>query len=240
MAAVQTGARRERVRAATIAEIKRTALALMHAHGTTNVRFTDIAREMGMTPPALYRYFADRDELISELFTDGFDNLGQAVAQARDTAPADDPMAQWLAGAQAYRQWARQEPHQFALIFGQPVPGYTKPDQGPTTEAAYRAKGQLVALFVQAKQQGRLGTPRVREVAAAIVDCAIATAQRMGTEALPPRTFQAMLHAWAGLHGFVSLEAYGHFDWMEPAARDALFTSQMTLAAEAAGLPPAT
>lgn len=239
MTAVQTGARRERVRAATIAEIKQIALALMHEHGTTNVRFTDIAREMGMTPPALYRYFADRDELLSALIADGFDELGRAVAQARDAAPPDDPLAQWLAGAQAYRRWAKREPQQFALILGLPVPGYTKPEQGPTTEAAQRAMGQLVALFVRARWQGKLGAPLVREVAPAMVNCAVMTSQDMGV-VLPPQNFQGMLYAWASLHGFVSLEAYGHFNWMEPEARDALFASQMTLAAEAAGLPVPT
>ena len=51
-----TPTRRERARAATVEEIKSTALALMREEGTTDVRFTDIARVMGMTPPALYRY----------------------------------------------------------------------------------------------------------------------------------------------------------------------------------------
>ena len=64
--------RRERARAATIEEIKATALEQMRESGTTDIRFTDIARAMGMTPPALYRYFADRDELLSALIVDGF------------------------------------------------------------------------------------------------------------------------------------------------------------------------
>ena len=46
-----------------------------------------------------------------------------------------------------------------------------------------------------------------------------------------------MLHAWASLHGFLSLEASGHLDWMTPEARDDLFDSQVLLAAQAAGLP---
>lgn len=56
--------RRERARAATIGEIKETAVALMRERGTTDVSFADIARSMGMTAPALYRYFEDRDELL--------------------------------------------------------------------------------------------------------------------------------------------------------------------------------
>src|SRR5680860_655248 len=77
--------RRERVRAATIDEIKETALRLMHSTGTTDLKFSEIARAMGLTAPALYRYFADSDALLTELIVDAFDDLGAAVATARET-----------------------------------------------------------------------------------------------------------------------------------------------------------
>lgn len=236
MTAVQAGARRERVRAATIAEIKQTALAQMRETGTTDVRFTDIARAMGMTPPALYRYFADRDELLTALISDGFDDLGRAFAEARDAVPGHDTAGRWLAGAQAYRQWAKREPQQFALILGLPVPGYSAPEEGPTTEAGRRAMAQLAALFVEAHRRGQLRRPTLRDVPPAIKEYARRKTQELRAH-LPPESFLAMLHVWACLHGFVSLEAYGHFDWMEPEGLDAMFRSQMTSAAETAGLP---
>lgn len=99
----------------------------IHEQGTTSVTFTDIARAMEVTPPALYRYFADHHELL----TDGYDDLGRAVAEARDAVPADDLAGRWLAAAQGYRQWATREPQQFALIFGLPVPGYVATQEGP-------------------------------------------------------------------------------------------------------------
>jgi len=228
--------RRERARAATIEEIKQTALQLMRENGTTDIRFSDIARIMGMTPPALYRYFADRDELLSALITDAYDDLGRAVARARDAVPERHIGGRWLAGAQAYRQWARNEPQQFSLIFGLPVPGYVAPDEGPTTEAARRAMSQLSSLFTDALRIGRLRKPLIREVDPAVEACAVGKNEELDA-AIPPENFQAMLHAWSSLHGFTSLEAYGHLDWMQPDARDALFVAQVTLAAKAAGLP---
>lgn len=237
MRTVRAGARRERTRAATIGEIKQTALTLMREQGSTNVRFTDIARVMGMTPPALYRYFADRDELLTALIIDGYDDFGRAVAAAHDAVPEHDLAGRWLAGAQAYREWARREPWHFALILGLPVPGYVAPHEGPTTEAARRALGQLAALFTEAWRRGLLRPPLLPDVAPAVEACALAKGEDAGGCAIPPENFQAMLHCWASLHGFVSLEAYGHFDWMEPEARDALFLSQVRLAALAAGFP---
>src|SRR4051812_48634710 len=102
--------RREKARAATIEEIKRTALALMHEHGTADLKFADIARAMDMTPPALYRYFADRDALLGELIADAYDQLGAAVAKGRDALPDEDVGGRFMAVAQAYRQWAREQP----------------------------------------------------------------------------------------------------------------------------------
>jgi AcrR family transcriptional regulator len=232
----RTAPRRERARAATIDEIKQTALALMRERGTVEVRFTDIARVMDMTPPALYRYFADRDELISALIQDAYGALGEEVAQARAQVPPDDIGAAWVAAAQAYRRWAHAEPQQFALILGMPLPDYAAPHDGSTSEAAGRAMAQLSSLFVDALRLGRLGPPWIREIHPAVETCAKAKHDQHEI-GVGPLHFQAMLHAWASLHGFTSLEANGHFAWMDQEARDALFLGQMRLAAEAAGLP---
>ena len=238
-AAARATPRRERIRAATIDEIKQTALRLMRESGTIDVRFTDIARAMDLTPPALYRYFADRDALLNVLIADAYRALGQLVAAARDEVPVDDLAGRFLAVSQAYRRWARAEPQQFALIFGLPLPGYVAPVEGPTTEAARGAMGQLSRLFAEARDQGRLGAPLLREVPPAIVAvCATKQADAdMHAPDIPPESFQAMLHAWAALHGFTSLEAYGHFDWMGDDAREELFRGLVKQAALVAGIP---
>src|SRR5450631_1033275 len=131
--------RRERARAATMAEIKQTALELMREQGHTDVRFSDIARAMGLTPPALYRYYADRDELLTELITDAYRDLADALVAPVHPQVSLDPQAHLLLVASAYRAWARGEPHKVALIFGPPVPGYAAPEEGPTVEAAQGA-----------------------------------------------------------------------------------------------------
>ena len=236
MVAAPSGTRRERARAATIEEIKATALGLMREQGTTDVRFTDIARVMGMTPPALYRYYADRDELLTDLIADGYRSLGARIAAALAPLPAADLAGRWLAAAAGYRAWASAEPQQFALVLGMPVPGYVAPDEGPTTEAAKAAMAQLASIFVAAAETGRLGEPLIRDVSRAVTECQQAKHDEL-VGIIPPASFQAMLQTWAILHGFVSLEAYGHFDWLEPDARDALFRSHIRLAAQAAGLP---
>jgi AcrR family transcriptional regulator len=228
--------RRERQRAATVEEIKDVARRLMRDEGSTEVRFTDIAKKMGMTPPALYRYYADRDDLLTDLIADGYRELGAAVAEARERCDPDDVAGRWLAVGKAYREWARGEPAQFALILGMPLPGYVAPEDGPTTDAARDAMSQLSALFLRAAELGVLRDPLVQEVSAEMVACA----QEKHSELeglIAPATYQAMIQAWATLHGATCLDVYGQFDWMSEEAREELFEATLRSAALAAGLP---
>jgi AcrR family transcriptional regulator len=230
--------RRERQRAATVEEIKEVARALMRDQGTTEVRFTDIAKEMGMTPPALYRYFADRDALLTELIADAYRELGATVAAARERCDEDDVAGRWLAVGKAYRDWAHHEPAQFALILGMPVPGYVAPEDGPTTEAARDAMSQLSTLFLRAAELGVLGEPLVGEVSAEMAACAAEKHPELG-DLIRPATYQAMIQAWATLHGATCLDVYGQFDWMSEEARERLFEATLRSAALAAGFPAA-
>ncbi len=228
--------RRERQRAATVDEIKEVARGLMRDQGTTEVRFTDIAKEMGMTPPALYRYYADRDALLTELIADAYRELGSEVATARERRDPDDIGGRWIAVGTAYRNWARREPQQFALILGMPVPGYVAPEEGPTTAAAKDAMAQLSLLFIRAAELGVLGQPLVRDVSDEMAACAAEKHPELGG-LVPPESFQAMIQAWATLHGITCLDVYGQFDWMSDEAREALFVSTLRTAALAAGIP---
>jgi AcrR family transcriptional regulator len=228
--------RRDRARAATMAEIKQTALGLMREQGNTDIRFSDIARAMGLTPPALYRYYADRDELLTDMITDAYRDLGAALVVPVHTQEPTDPQSHLLLVAGAYRAWALDDPQRFALIFGPPVPGYAAPEEGPTVEAAQGAMANLAAVVHRAAAQGVLGEPIVNAVEAETLACLEAEEKSEAVGGgLPPATHQAMLHAWAALHGFVCLEAYGHLDWFTPAAREGLFHTQVELAGLAMG-----
>lgn len=239
--------RRDITREATLREIKDTALARMRASGSTEVRFADIARDMHMSAPGLYRYYDGRDELISALITDAFDHLAAAIGAARDEVDPSDAGGRLLAIARGYRRWARAEPQRFALLFGPPVPGYEEPRKGGTAiDAADRAMGVLVAVAATAQANGQLGPPLLPEVAPPLVECLAGQhhgdgppAPGTGTAepALPPATWQAMLHGFAGLHGVVSLEVFGCLVMDGDAAQEALFLGMVRLMAESMGLP---
>src|SRR5579885_2276359 len=121
------GSIRARVRAEMIDEIKTIARRRLAEEGT-NVSLRAIARDLGMVSSALYRYFPSRDDLLTALIVDAYNSLGEAAEKA-DAGVADrkDIAGRWLAVARAVREWALHRPHEYALIYGTPVPGYAAP-----------------------------------------------------------------------------------------------------------------
>jgi AcrR family transcriptional regulator len=230
-----TATRRELTRAATVEEIKRTAFDLMRRNGTTAVSFADIAREMRMTAPALYRYFAGRDDLLTTLIATTYDELGEQLRTHREAVPAEDPGGRLVALCDAYRAWAVEHPERLALLSGLPIPGYAAPEDGPTIGAARRAMSNFHSLHADAAATGSLRDPL-------LCDCTPALRRELSSPGhkmsdVPPAVAAGMLHAWAMLQGFVSLEAYGNLAWIDQAARDDLFVNHVRLIAGAIGLP---
>src|SRR3954467_10923783 len=105
-------ARREDV-TARILEIGRQHLA---RHGAAALSLRAVARELGMVSSAVYRYVANRDELLTLLIIEAYDALGTAVEEA--AAPASDrsPAERFVAAGRAVRTWAIANPHQYALL----------------------------------------------------------------------------------------------------------------------------
>ncbi|UUU22235.1 TetR/AcrR family transcriptional regulator [Streptomyces sp. DSM 40750] len=114
---------RERYRAQVRAEVKEHAWEQIAAAGASALSLNAIAKRMGMSGPALYRYFAGRDELITELIRDAYRSLADTF---RATSEAGADVA---ALATALRAWALADPQRYFLVYGTPVPGYHAPDE---------------------------------------------------------------------------------------------------------------
>lgn len=229
--------RRERVRAATIEEIKATALRMLREHGS-DLRFADIARDMGMTAPALYRYFADRDELLSALMVDGFREMQDALTTALDHAEPADLAGRVRAAAVAYRAFAAADPSRFSLLFGLPNPGFGRHSEHGSGPAAGATMARLEAMIRTVLDHGALPDPLVA-----------GTGPRASTELLevqhaegppvPAAHYQALLHFLAAVHGFACLESFDHLNWIGPEARDEVFEAQIDLLVRSFGAGPA-
>jgi AcrR family transcriptional regulator len=212
--------RRERLRAETIAEIKQAALDQIAEVGGTALSLRGVARAIGMSPAGLYRYYDGRDALLTDLITDAYGALADAV-EAGIAAAAESPRERFGAGIKAYRQWSLDHPNQFLLIFGTPIPGYTAPEDGPTVAANRRMGEAFFAVAVDAWRRGLLSEPSRGEAGgepelAALID-----------PELPPPLIGVMLGTWARFHGLVTLEVLGQLDWMYGEDVDVFFESEL-------------
>lgn len=199
--------RRARVRLATQTEILDGARKQMAAEGAAALSLRAIASEMGMTAPALYRYFASRDELVTALIVDAFTSLGDALQRAQDEHADESHANRLLAILLAYRAWALAHPQDYALIFGTPIPGYVAPTE-KTLPPAARGLDLIAAQLASAlgKGEARL-VPAYAKPLPGVQKQLIQWKKEYGL-ALPTAALHLALIAWTRVHGLTSLELY--------------------------------
>ena len=198
--------RRERLREATYEEIKSVAWQQIAESGAPSLSLNAIAREMGMTTPALYRYYQDRNDLVTALVEEAFDSFADALEAARDACPLDDHAGRFRAIGLAYRQWAVTYPQRFILIFGTPIPGY-KVSGNPGT-AAQRSFLVLVGVIGEAYQAGKFHLSPGYEAITPALLARLEVFRPMGMP-YPPIVMQLALASWSWIHGLTSLDVLG-------------------------------
>src|SRR5215212_3692645 len=118
MASTVTASRRARLRAQTLAYIREHGYAQIAAGGPTALSLNGIAKAMGMSGPAMYRYFGSRDELLATLVAESYEALADALIDAAAQARRRTPEGRLRAAAAAFRAWALAQPHRYRLVFG--------------------------------------------------------------------------------------------------------------------------
>ncbi len=243
-----TLSRRDRVRAATVTEIKDTARRILVAEGPDGLSLRAIAREMGMTAPALYRYFPSREELIGALIADLYDELTATLSTAATTAGAPtgdataggaagaggatvaaaggaagpagggDPRVEITAASWAFRSWALAHPREFGLLFGSPIPGIDAHSDDSPAGLASERFGQLFGDLVARIYQDD-PFPIPSEDE---MDPALRDELRAwcaGFPAeLPVGAAQVFVSCWIRLYGMVAMEVFGHLQFALPDA----------------------
>ncbi|MFJ3667681.1 TetR/AcrR family transcriptional regulator [Streptomyces sp. NPDC090106] len=189
---------RERYRAQVRAEVKAHAWEQIATAGASALSLNAIAKKMGMSGPALYRYFASRDDLITELVRDAYRSLADTLRAAAASGPAPDPAVL----AHALREWALADPQRYFLVYGTPVPGYHAPDD--ITGIAREIMETLLDACVTSAPAPT--TPFDKHLAS--------HRQWAADHPAPPRILHRALTFWTRLHGLLSLELAGHFTGM--------------------------
>ncbi|MEV5895287.1 TetR/AcrR family transcriptional regulator [Nonomuraea fuscirosea] len=216
---------RERVRAELTREITDIARRRLATEGAGGLSLRAVAREMGMVSSAIYRYFPSRDDLLTTLIIDGYNALGEAVEQAEAAAPRADHLGRWLAACHGVRDWAVAHPHEYALIYGSPVPGYQAPQD--TIPARVRDLTVLAGIVRDAWQAGAVRAPEAGAPEELEQDAA---GLRELMPGVPDAVIWRAVTAWTAMYGWVNFEVFGQFNNTIEHRRTAFGHSMLTMA----------
>ena len=217
--------RRASLRAQLFGKIRAAALGELRRTGAAALSLREVARAAGISPSGLYRYVDGRDGLLELLISDGFESFGRAIEEAVDAA-GSDALARLEAVALSYRRWALDNPEQFGLILGTPVPGFQARPDGPTTASVRRFAEPMIRAVADASSEGRSADSGE-----------VATTDELFpfdpvNGALPESLSGVLARGWARIHGLVSLEAFGHLVWSGTDVEALLRTEVRSILAE--------
>ena len=196
---------RERARIELTREIMEVARRQLAEHGAPALSLRAVAREVGLvSASALYRYFPGRDALLTALIIDAYGALGDAAEAAEAKVHRHDVLTRWVAVGRGVRAWATANPHEYALIYGSPVPGYAAPQDtvGPATRVPLLL-GSLLRDMLNTDPAVEFPVPR-----------RVHRSLRPVLSTMPPGVSDDLmvrgLMAWTYLFGAVSFEVFGH------------------------------
>jgi AcrR family transcriptional regulator len=210
--------RRERLRAATTAEIKETARRILVTEGPDAVSLRAIAREMGMTAPALYRYFGSHDELIKHVIADIFAELAadiRSAIAAADAGSGGDMTAKVFAACWEFRRWSLGHTREFGLIFATPLPGLHVQKDEITAEKGGQFGNTFFILLLELWRKRPFPVPADDEIDPGLLRQLEQYGDGLGglAEGLPLGLLLVFLCCWVRLYGIVSLEVFGHLSF---------------------------
>jgi AcrR family transcriptional regulator len=198
--------RRERLRLQTLDEIKQHAVEQVAEGGVAALSLNAIAKAMGMSGPAIYRYYASREELLAALVTDGYGELAAVGEAAAASGARRTPERQLTQVADAYRAWALANPYRYQLLFSVRPAGYSDPHEAiaaiePAMQVLLKLIGALAEKAGAKGPEGKLEA-QLRRWAAS-----------RDTEAPQDERASAVLLlgvlTWTRLHGIITLELAG-------------------------------
>ncbi|KZB83559.1 TetR/AcrR family transcriptional regulator [Amycolatopsis regifaucium] len=172
------------------AKLIEAAIRLLSHGGPEALQARKLAAEIGASTMAVYTHFGGMGALVDEVAREGFRRLSANLAKLHET---DDPVADILTLALAYRRTVVENPQLYAVTFGQSQPNGQKAALGDMTDEETR------------KHLGEEGIKAFNYLLRAASRVIEAGRFR------PAPEFAVAAQLWSALHGYITLEVAGHF-----------------------------
>jgi AcrR family transcriptional regulator len=214
--------------------IKDVAYQQIAANGAAALSLRAIARELNVTAPAIYNYYARRDDLVTALIVDSYNSIADALQKARAAAPGEDYAAQLRGALLAYRAWASDHPERYNLIFGTPIPNYHAPKE-TTLPAATRSMDTIIDILENAEAAEALNFSPLAASPSDPLREALLSWQGERGYCASIQILYLTISGWGRIHGLVMLEITHH---LAPFFYDvdALYQAEVDLLLQQAGL----
>ncbi|MBW8172615.1 TetR/AcrR family transcriptional regulator [Ornithinimicrobium sp. Arc0846-15] len=180
--------------------------------GPPAVVVREVARRLSVSAPALYKHASGRDDLLTLLIASLQDELATNCEQARDAIPADDAPAKLGAATAAFRSWALANRSEFALIYGQPIAGYSAPEDGPTVGSSLRFGRVFAEIYGQLLRDGRLRMPDETDLPEGF-ERTLVHSPLPPDQQFPPAAVYQFAMGFQRMLGLISVEVAGHLGW---------------------------
>ncbi len=211
---VEPASRRDRLRAETMREIREAARTVLVEQGAEGLALRAVAREMGMTAPAIYRYFDSREHLLEQVVADLWTELCDAIEA--DLAELSQPTvaAKLMRASRTFRAWASTHRQEFGLLFGAPVDELPSRGamEGPAHEAGMRFGGIFGALIAELWLTRPFPILDDDAIDPALRRQLVTCAEAFPIE-LPLGVVHVYLTCWVRLYGMVCMEVFGHLQF---------------------------
>lgn len=211
--------RRDRLRAQTLAEIKTAAREQVIENGPSGVSLRAVARDVGLTAPALYRYFPSLDDLVLELTVDLYEELTGQLEAARDADPQADVFERMMRTSRAFREWAVAHPPEFGLVFATPQASFAHGPDTPCDRASARFGNVFGELFIEIWENYPFEVEPPESLAPRLVEGLSPYCHWLNETLAPNLPMGAVvifLEDWIRLYGTVAMEVFGHLSWAVP------------------------
>lgn len=197
------------------ADIRRVASTLLVGQGPAAVTLRAIARELGVTAPALYRYYKSLDDLLDRLRLDFCADLAGELTTEIATLP-DDGAVQFFAICRGFRRWALAHTREFTLVFASPgADRALRRFDEPFGRIFLGAAGRLLATYDIVTPPTDVIPPGLREdllhFQTELLAALSESGQKFPAEKLDLGVTYLMIQIWARLYGHVTLEVFGNY-----------------------------
>ncbi|MEV4565126.1 TetR/AcrR family transcriptional regulator [Nonomuraea sp. NPDC049419] len=182
------------------------------AQGVDGLTLAGVARRLGVSPPALYRYFDGRQGLIRAVYDDLTADLVNTIELAVQRQDPDDVAAQIHAATRAVLTWTLDNAAGFSLLMGAHYPAIAEAEDGIPRVISESLGDLFGEFFVHFARSGQLNYPEDDEIPPALIP-QLKIYRESVKPGVPLGVAYMMIYCWRQIYGILCMATHKHLSF---------------------------